>query len=121
MTTEKTYDLDAAYELYLGRFAERFGDKPLGAFVKFEKQMVTKLARGEFAERLAEYLRMHEACTQVLTSGATISDAIVMELAEVAAWVCVKAPDLLGMFRGELGDPDATAPLQRSAPRPPPR
>lgn len=120
MTTGKEYDLDAAYELYLGRFAERFGEKPLGAFVKVDKHMVTKLARGEFARRLADYLRLHEACTQMLNSGATISDGIVMDFGEVAAWVCVQAPDLLGMFRGELGDPDATAPMLRQT-RPPKR
>lgn len=118
MEPRNEYDLDAAYELYVGRFTERFGEKPLGAFVKLDKHMVTKLARGEFAQRLSEYLRIHEACTQMLNSGATISDGIVMDFGEVAAWVCVPAPDLLGMFRGELGDPDITAPMIRET-RPP--
>jgi hypothetical protein len=111
---EPEYDLDAAYELYLERFTKRFGEKPLGAFVKVDRHMVTKLARGEFAERLSEYLRMHEACRQMLTSGATINDAIMLDFAEVAAWVCVQPPDMLAMFRGELGDPDATAPMTRT-------
>jgi hypothetical protein len=37
-----------------------------------------------------------------------------LDFAEVAAWVCVQPPDMLAMFRGELGDPDATAPLTRT-------
>jgi hypothetical protein len=114
MDLGKDYDLTAAYELYLERFAERFGDKPVGAFVKLDKQMVTKLSRADFSGRLATYLKMHEACKQMLNSGSTISDAIVLDFAEAAAWICVKAPDLMAMFRGELGDPDETAPLLRS-------
>ena len=117
MQADTSYDLDAAYGLYLERFTERFGEKPLGAFVKLDKHMVTKLARGEFSARLAEYLRMHEACKQMLSAGTTISDGIVIDFGEAAAWVCVQAPDLLAMFRGELGDPDATAPLMRQTTR----
>lgn len=116
MDLEKDYDVAAAYDLYLGRFTERFGDKPIGAFVKLDKQMVTKLARADFAKRLSTYLNMREACKNMLNSGATISDAIVMDFTEAAAWICVKAPDLMAMFRGELGDPDETAPLLRPVP-----
>ncbi len=87
--------------------------------MKLDKHMVTKLARGEFSARLAQYLRMHDACKQMLSSGATISDGIVIDFGEAAAWVCVQAPDLLGMFRGELGDPDATAPLMSRGTRRP--
>ncbi len=114
MTPARDYDVTAAYDLYLERFADRFGEKPVGAFVKLEKHLVTKLAQAEFAARLTDYLRLHEACKQMLSSGSTISDAIVMDFAEAAARVCVKAPDIMAMFRGELGDPDETAPLLRS-------
>ena len=120
MDLDNDYDLDAGYQLYLERFTALFGDKPPGAFAKLGRHMISKLTAAQFAERLPEYVRLHHACTAMLTSGATISDAIVMEFAEVAAWVCVKAPDLLGMFRGELGDPDATAPTRRPT-RPAPR
>ena len=33
-------DLDVAYQAYLQRFDERFGEKAVGAFVKFDSTMV---------------------------------------------------------------------------------
>lgn len=99
-------DYDVAYQAYLNRFQERFGDRPVGGFVKFESSMVQKLALEEFQERLKAYLEIHSACKRVLDNGATISDDLVLEFQERAAWVAIKAPNLLEMFRGEVGDPD---------------
>jgi hypothetical protein len=108
-------DLDAAYALYEQRFAEHFGERPINAFVKFGKHMVQRLDRHAFEPRLSRYLKMHDACSKMLASGSTISDAVVMEFDEAAAWICVRAPNLLEMFQGELGDPDVTAPKIRRA------
>lgn len=98
--------LDDAYANYLARFEARFGERETGAFVKFSKHMVQKLARDAFPERLKRYKIAHSACKQMLENGSTISDAAVMELAEAAAWVAIEAPDIMAMFRGELGNAD---------------
>ncbi len=103
-------DFDAGYRMYLERFAAKFGERPDGAFVKFGKHMVQKLPVADFPARLERYVKMHKACKQMLDSGATISDALVLDFDEAAAWVAVQAPDLLAMFRGEMGDPKAHAP-----------
>lgn len=100
------YDLDAAYEAYLARFRESFGEKPAGAFVKFGNHMIQKLDRSQFPERLKTYLDMQKACKKMLSSGSTISDELMLEYDEAAAWVAIKAPNLLELFKGEIGDPD---------------
>jgi hypothetical protein len=100
------YDTDAAYEAYLLRFAEYFGEKPEGAFVKFGKHMVQKLSREQFPRYLENYLNMHEACKRMLVSGETISDDLMLEYSEAAAWLAIQAPNLLEMFRGEVGEPE---------------
>jgi hypothetical protein len=107
------YDLDAAYDAYLARFHECFGDKPEGAFVKFGKHMVQKLTRSEFPARLDDYLQMHTACKKMLVSGQTISDDLMLEYDEAAAWLAIQAPNLLEMFRGEVGDPDPMATVSK--------
>ncbi len=107
-------DYDAAYEGYLERFDKRFGDQPLGHFVKFERTMVQKLAEAEFKARLDAYVKYHRACKRMLESGATISDALVLDFVESAAWVAVQAPDIHTMFRGEMGDPSVAAPSRAS-------
>ena len=107
-------DLDVAYDSYLARFDQRFGDKPQGAFVKFGRHMVQKLDRDSFRPRVEHYLSLHAACKRMLKTGATISDAVVLEFEEAAAWVAIEAPNLLEMFDGELGDPQAaTRPLKK--------
>ncbi len=98
-------DLDAAYEAYLQRFRETHGDKPDGAFVKFDRHMVQKLAREPFEPRLRHYLELHTTCKQMLSTGATINDAVVLEFHEAAAWLAIEAPDMMSMFSGEMGDP----------------
>lgn len=99
-------DLDTAYAAYLARFAERYGEKKTGAFVKFEKHMVQKLTKEQFAPRLDRYLELHATCKQMLKTGATINDAVVLEFDEAAAWLAIQAPDMLRMFSGEIGDPN---------------
>jgi len=103
-------DYEAAYGLYQQRFHERFGDKPVGAFVRMGKHMVQKLSPKDFATRLDRYVVMHAACKKMLEGGTTISDAVVIEFDEAAAWIAVVAPNLLDMFKGELGNPDEAAP-----------
>lgn len=111
-------DLEAAYEAYLTRFAERFGDKDPGAFVKFEKHMVQKLTPEQFPKRLEQYLELHRTCKQMLSTGATINDALVLEFDEAAAWLAIQAPDMLQMFSGEMGDPSvATGELAKQTVR----
>ena len=103
-------DYDAGYRLYLDRFSLRFGEKPDGAFVRMGKHMVQRLPRADFVTRLDRYVVMHAACKRMLEAGSTISDAVVVEFDEAAAWIAIEAPNLLAMFRGELGDPHAAAP-----------
>lgn len=107
-------DFDAGYAMYLERFTTKFGEQPEGAFVKFGKHMVQKLGAKDFPERLTRYVKMHKACKEMLDSGATISDALVLDFDEAAAWVAVAAPNLLAMFRGEMGDPKDHAPERAS-------
>jgi hypothetical protein len=103
-------DYEAGFRMYLDRFTERFGDRPEGAFVKFGRHMVRKLGPAEFQPKLAHYVKMHRACKKMLESGSTISDALVLDFDEAAAWVAVQAPNIHAMFRGEMGDPNDHAP-----------
>lgn len=103
-------DYEKAFAMYLDRFAERFGPREPGAFVKFGKHMVTRLDAGAFKKRLDEYVRLHKACKKMLETGSTISDALVLDFVEAASWVAVEAPNIHAMFRGEMGDPKVAAP-----------
>ncbi|MFO0681391.1 MAG: hypothetical protein U0234_05035 [Sandaracinus sp.] len=103
-------DYEAAFQLYRARFAERFGERAEGAFVKFGKHMIKRLPRSEFDRRLDTYVRLHKACKKMLDSGSTISDALVLDFDESAAWIAVEAPNVHAMFRGEMGDPRRAAP-----------
>lgn len=104
----ETIDYDAAYASYLERFRHRFGDRAVGAFVKFGKHMVQKLGPQEFRQRLDTYLKLLRACRKMLESGSTISDVLVLEFQEASAWIAVEAPNLYALFRGELGDSSIT-------------
>lgn len=77
----------------------------MGAFVKFNRHMVQLLTTAEFSERLSTYLSWRSECEKALMSGATISDVLVMEFDEAAAWIAITAPNMLKMFDGEFGDP----------------
>ena len=106
-------DYATAYEKYNQRFDKALGPKPIGAYAKFGKHMVQRLAQEDFEERLDTYVQLHTACKRMLDGGSTISDALVLEFDEAAAWVAVQAPDLYSMFRGEMGDPREAAPAAR--------
>lgn len=95
---------ELSFETYLQRFTERFGDKPDGTFVMHGKVMIQRLTRADFDQRCDDYLRLQDACRRMLTSGATISDAIVLDFKEATAWLALDPPDVLSMFRGEVGD-----------------
>ncbi len=110
-------DYDAAYQSYLARFDAVFPGKPDGSFVKFGRHMVQKLSRAELDERLDNYLSLHSACKKMLTTGATISDALVLDFEEAATWLALEAPNMLAMFSGEIGDPE----LATGAKQPPPK
>lgn len=97
-------DLDAAFTSYEERFVHAYGDKPPGAFVKFGNHMIQRLRHEEFQERLESYLRWHKECKRALGSGSTISDALVLEFEEAAAWLVIQAPNIIEMFQGELGN-----------------
>lgn len=98
-------DYARAFDAYQSRFAAKFGDKPTGAFAKFGSHMVQKLTEGEFQKRLDDYLSLHGAVREILESGSTISDVVMLEYDEAAAWIAIQAPNLLDLFKGELGDP----------------
>lgn len=98
--------LEIAYDEYLTRFHAQFGDKPVGAFVKFHRFMIQKVDATEFAKRARHYQEMESAAKRMLTGGSTISDAIVREYEEAAAWLVFQAPNIYGMFRGEIGKPE---------------
>jgi hypothetical protein len=105
-----TIDYETAFAKYNARFVEACGDKPVGAYAKYDRSMVQRLERIEFDRRLDKYVQLHGACKRMIDAGSTISDALVMELREAAAWVVVRAPDVYGMFRGELGNTQEAAP-----------
>lgn len=106
-------DYIAAFEKYNARFDEALGPRPVGAYVKFNRYMIKRLERPEFDQRLDAYVQLHAACKRMLDGGSTISDALVHDFEEAAAWVAVQAPDVYSMFRGEMGDPREAAPIQR--------
>ncbi|MEM9067500.1 MAG: hypothetical protein AAGE52_03310 [Myxococcota bacterium] len=99
-------DKDAAFESYKARFISACGDKAVGSFAKFGNHMVQRLNRSQFDERLESYIKWHAECRNLLGSGATISDVLVMEFDEAAAWLIIRAPNVLEMFSGEIGDPE---------------
>ena len=103
-------DFESGFRMYLERFVEKFGERPDGSFVKFGRHMVRKLMVAEFEPKLVHYVRMHAACKKMLETGSTISDALVLDFDEAAAWVAVQAPNIHAMFRGEMGDPKVHAP-----------
>lgn len=103
-------DYEAAFVKYNQRFEKALGDRSIGAYVKFGKFMVKRLDRPEFDEKLDSYVQLHAACKRMLDGGSTISDALVHDFDESAAWVAVEAPDVYAMFRGEIGDPEEAAP-----------
>ncbi len=108
-------DYATAFEKYNARFEKALGDKPVGSYAKFGRHMVRRMDRAEFESRLDAYVALHTACKRMLDGGTTISDALVLEFEEAAAWVAVQAPDLYAMFRGEIGDPQEAAPVARAA------
>lgn len=112
---EQEIDYDAGFRMYTERFAERFGERPAGAFVKFGRHMVKSLDARDFKERIDAYVRLHRACKRMLETGSTISDALVLDFDEAAAWVSVQAPNVHAMFRGEMGDPRLAAPVRPRA------
>ena len=101
-----TIDADTAFTSYVARFENRCGEKPVGSFAKFGNTMIQRLSREEFPERLEKYLHWHKECKRLLGSGATISDALVLEFEEASAWIAIDAPNILALFSGELGVPE---------------
>ena len=99
-------DENTAFASYEARFQNEFGEKPAGAFVRFGKNMVQRLSREDFSERLKNYLHWHAQCKRLLGSGATISDALVLEFEEASAWLILQPPNVLALFSGELGVPE---------------
>lgn len=102
---EKQIDYRRAYETYLDRFDTNCGEMALGAFVKFGRTMISKLSPDEFPARLDRYLLMHRTCKSMLESGATINDAMVDEFQDASCWMALEPPNVVLMFKGELGDP----------------
>ncbi|MCB9598524.1 MAG: hypothetical protein H6719_37765 [Sandaracinaceae bacterium] len=103
-------DYETAFTKYNERYETALGDRPPGTYAKFGKFMVKRLERPEFDDRLDAYVQLHAACKRMLDGGSTISDALVHDFDEAAAWVAVQAPDVYAMFRGEIGDPEEAAP-----------
>ncbi len=106
MTDDSDVDVSKAFAAYLERFEEEFGPRPDGAFVKFGKHLVQKLSVAAFEDRLQRYLLMHETTQRMIQSGSTINDAVVLEFEESAAWIALHTPDVMQLFRGEMGDPN---------------
>lgn len=105
-------DYETAFAKYNARFEKAHGDKPIGTYAKFGKHMIKRLDRAEFEARIDTYVQLHAACKRMLDGGSTISDALVLEFQEAAAWVALQPPDVYGMFRGEMGDPREAAPTE---------
>lgn len=111
-------DYTAAFAKYNARFETSVGNKPVGSYAKFDRYMIKRLDREEFQRRLDTYVQLHAACKRMLDGGSTISDALVHDFEEAAAWVAVEAPDIYAMFRGEIGDPREAAPVASEAEEP---
>lgn len=103
-------DYATAFAKYNARFEKAVGSTPVGGYAKFAKYMIKRLERVEFEGRLDTYVQLHAACKRMLDGGSTISDALVYDFDEAAAWVAVQAPDLYAMFRGEIGESTDAAP-----------
>lgn len=106
-------DYGTAWDKYNARFDKAFGPKAEGSYAKFGRTMIKRLGRAEFEQRLNVYVQLHTACKRMLDGGSTISDALVQEFEEAAAWVAVQAPDVYSMFKGEIGDVRQAAPLAK--------
>ena len=113
-----TIDVDTAFKSYVVRFENRLGEKAPGAFAKFGNTMIQRLTRDEFPERLDQYLHWHKECKRLLGSGATISDALVLEFEEASAWIAIDPPKILDLFSGELGVPEEMVTSVGSAMKP---
>lgn len=100
-------NVDTAFNFYLERFRRTFGAVDARTTVKFHEQSIRLLSREEFEACLSRYLDVHAACKSMIDEGSTMNDAVITELREVAAWIALDPPDMLAMFRGELGDPNA--------------
>ena len=105
-------DYEAGYRLYLERFHARFGELPEGSPATLEGVAIQKLSRAQFKERLDQYVVAHGACRKMISGGSTISEPVAVAFQLAAAWIAIEPPDVLAMFRGELGDPDAAAPKE---------
>jgi hypothetical protein len=56
---------------------------------------------------------MHRTAKEMLAAGSTINDAVVLEFDEASAWIAIKAPNMLKMFSGEIGDPDVARGIKK--------
>ncbi len=96
-------DIKAAYTSYLDRVNEQYPQKSVGDFVKFGQTMVQKLDQKGFEDRLNTFMELRLRCKQMLDSGSTISDVVMLEFEEATAWLFLRAPNLLELFSGEIG------------------
>jgi hypothetical protein len=81
------------YQLYLGRFAAKVGDKvAVGEYGKHAGKLVKKLSPEEFAARWKEFVQLRANYELVLTEGHTISNVLMKAMRERAAELIVDSP-----------------------------
>ena len=92
------------FTCYRKRFEAEFGDRPVGAFVKFSSHMIQRLSEEDFSTRLDDYFKWHEEATNMVTKGRTISDGLLLEFAEASSWLVLVPPSMMDLFDGLLPD-----------------
>jgi hypothetical protein len=78
------------YRNYLARARAVMGEREVGQYVKFEGQLVKKLAYEEFVELWDGYLEVRQAYDEILAQDDTVNDAIVHLLRERAAELLIR-------------------------------
>lgn len=89
---------DIEWRGYEQRASSRFAEAATGSFLKFGKHMVQRLDRIAFEARLAEYQDQCKRCDRMLASGATLSEAVMLDVEEAASWLLLPSPNLFDLF-----------------------
>jgi hypothetical protein len=85
-------ELDKEYEQYLARFDKEIGDAELGAFAKYNGQLIQKLGYEEFESLYKAYASAAYSYRASVERGDTINDLIVKRVRDHATKLVLKSP-----------------------------
>jgi hypothetical protein len=71
-----------AYQAYLARFDQALGRLAVGAYAKWQGQLIRKLAPDEFSRKDAEFTKLRDHYLASLERGDTLNDVITKLLRE---------------------------------------